>query len=226
MRLHRLARMQEHLRGADEQRDRDDAVLLLAVLALHLGAAGFVEPVQHVLGVEAAGVAAEQHRGRILAPVVAHPGVAHLGDAVLHRLGDLERVAERAAGEHLDLHAPAGEERHPLGERLGADVHQRAARPGGGHLPAVGRPLGLRCGGKCSQHAAAPAPAFRKSRFFMVLLLRSLGLGRCDRPVDRHRRVRPAELLDRRLELGLHVVLVVAVEDRARPARGPGRSCP
>jgi hypothetical protein len=39
-----------------------------------------------------------------------------------------------------------------------------------------------------------------------------------DRTVDRHRRVRAAEALDRRLELGPHVVLVIAVEQRADEA--------
>src|SRR5688572_31800233 len=64
--------------------------------------------------------------------------------------------------------------------------------------------------GSAARTAAVPAPAFRKSRFFMVS---SSGVLRQDGSVDRHGGVGPTELLDHRLQLGLYVVLVVAVED-------------
>ena len=156
-RLDRLSRVEEGLRRADEHRDRDDAISLLPVLALHVRAAGFVEPVQHALGVEGPRVAAEQHRGRVLAPVVTDPGVAHFGHAVLDRFGHLERVAQRAAGKHLDLEAPAGELLHLLGEGLGADVHQRPAAPRGGHLPVVAGALCAHARGRQCKHGRSRA---------------------------------------------------------------------
>src|SRR5688572_32853007 len=73
-------------------------------------------------------------------------------------------------------------------------------------------PLVCAAAGSAARAAAVPAPAFRKSRFFMVS---SSGVLRQDGAVDRHRCVRPSELLDHRLQLRLYVVLVIAVEDGA-----------
>ena len=135
--------MQKRFSRANEQRNRNDVFGLLPKLALHVDAARFVDPVQHALGVKRAGVAAEQHGGRVLAPVVADPGMAQFGDAVLDGLGYLERVAERAAGKGLNLETSAGELIHLFGKRFGADIHQRPAAPAGGHLPVVGGALRL-----------------------------------------------------------------------------------
>src|SRR5687767_15787020 len=66
--------------------------------------------------------------------------------------------------------------------------------------------------GSAARAAAVPAPAFRKSRFFMGSPPQEYLSGN-NRTVDRHRRIVPAELLDHRLQLRLHMVLVVAVED-------------
>ena len=126
--------MQEDLGGADEQHGSSDPRRLVTEFALHVEAARLVDPVQHALGVEAAGVAAEETGGGVGAPVIAHPGMTAFGDTVLHRLRHLERIAESAAGEDLHLEAAIGQKLDALGEGLGADVHQRAAGPGGRHL--------------------------------------------------------------------------------------------
>ena len=148
--------MQEGFGGADEQGQRNDALGFIAKLALHFDAAGFIHPVQHALRVKGTGVAAEQHGGGILAPVIAHPGVAHFGNAIFDCFGHLQCIAECAAGEDLDFETSPGELVHFFSECFGADVHQRAAPPSGGHFPVITGALGAggrrdcKCGGNRS----------------------------------------------------------------------------
>jgi len=75
-----------------------------------------------------------------------------------------QRVAERAARKGLDFETPAGEKFHFLGKRLGADVHQRAAAPAGGHFPVVAGALGVDGGGHGQRRRGSAD--FQKLAFF------------------------------------------------------------
>jgi phosphoglycolate phosphatase len=96
------------------------------------------------------GVAPEQAGRGIGTPVIAHPGMAHVGNAVLHRFGNLQGIAEGTAGKRLHFHAAARERLELLREGIRADVGQGSARPCRRHLPAVGRTaLCMRRLGRC-----------------------------------------------------------------------------
>jgi hypothetical protein len=124
--------MQEGFGGADEQGQRNDALGFIAKLALHFDAAGFIHPVQHALRVKGTGVAAEQHGGGILAPVIAHPGVAHFGNTIFDRFGHLQCIAECAAGEDLDFETSPGELVHFFSEGFSSyNWHPGRGRPQG-----------------------------------------------------------------------------------------------
>jgi hypothetical protein len=63
--------------------------------------------------------------------------MADLGEAAPHAVGHPQSLADGAAREDLDLDAAIGQELDTLGEGPGADIHQRAAAPGGCHTPLV-----------------------------------------------------------------------------------------
>ncbi len=115
--------MQEGLRGPGEGGEGDETEFLLVVFAPHLKTAGLVDPMQHALGIHASGIAAEQNGRLVLTPVIAHPGMADLGDAFSDRAAHFQALAQRTAGEHLDRNPSLGKEFDFVGQCLGADFH-------------------------------------------------------------------------------------------------------
>src|SRR3546814_18079950 len=77
-----------------------------------------IQPMQHLLRVERPSVAAEENRCRICTPVIADPGVSHVGNTILHRFRNLEARPESAGGKDLDRDAALRHLAHLVGERL------------------------------------------------------------------------------------------------------------
>ena len=133
-RLHPLGAVKAHLSRRYAARKRDGTELFQPELLVELLAAAVVEPVDELLGVEAAGVAGQQRQGLVVSPVVAVEGVAQIRDPVAHRLADRVVAAQGAGREDLDLELVVGQEFDLLGEGLGLPLHHQTAAPGRGHL--------------------------------------------------------------------------------------------
>ena len=61
--------------------------------------------------------------------------MARLGIALGDGRADFKALGQLSRWKDLDFDAAVGEELHLAGERLGADLHQRAAAPAGRHFP-------------------------------------------------------------------------------------------
>ena len=147
-RAHRLARVHVDLVRVGAAGHPHHAELLHAPLAPHLDAAAGIDPVQQRLGRRRSDIAAEDRRGLVEAPVVAGPGMAGRRHLLLHRLGDLQRAADRSRGEDLELQLAAGQRIDLLGKALGKLLEMRAAGPRGGRSNGL---LRAGCGG-CKKH--------------------------------------------------------------------------
>ena len=132
---HALVAVHEHLGRRGTAGNGGDVEFVHAPLHEQAGAAAAEHPVDHLLVFHGPGEAAEQHAGPVDAPVVAGPVVADLRDALAHGVGHFERLAERAAREHLDLDLAVCEELDLLGNALGGVLEQRPAAPRRGHAP-------------------------------------------------------------------------------------------
>ncbi|WAP68920.1 hypothetical protein OH818_27565 [Jiella pelagia] len=132
-RTHRLAGVEKDFCGANEERHCDEIELLLAPFGPKLDTAAAIEPVQHALGIEGARIASEENSGRIDPPIVAAPGVAHVGNAVLDGFGNLQSWPESPGRINFDVDATIRQRLDLVREGLGADIHQRAPGPSGRH---------------------------------------------------------------------------------------------
>src|SRR5262245_11376665 len=87
----------------------DHPELLHPPLPPQIDAPAGVNPMQQRLGRWRSDVAAEDRSRLVDAPVVTGPAVAGLGDLLLYRLRDLQRAADRAGREDLELDLSASQ---------------------------------------------------------------------------------------------------------------------